>query len=147
MAGLVPFNRKSALNTGFSDFHDMLDDFFNMSWPAQRNLMNDTFKMDVEETEKEYVITAELPGVAKDEIGLDLTEGRLTVNVRREESKEGEDKRNYIHKERRAVSMARSIYLSDADHEAIQAKLDSGVLRVSVQKLEKTSRTRKIEIA
>ena len=146
MAGLVPFNRKSALNTGFSDFHDMLDDFFNIGWPAQRNLMNDTFKMDVEETEKDYLITAELPGIAKEEIGLDLSEGRLAISVRREESK-NEEKRNFIHKERRVASMSRSVYLSDADPESITAKLENGVLCVTVPKQEKSRKARKIDIA
>ena len=146
MAGLVPFNRRNALNAGFSDIHDMLDDFFNINWPAQRNLMHDTFKMDVEETERGYEISAELPGIKKEEIGVDLTEGRLSISVRREETA-GEEKRNYIHKERRVASMCRSVYLSDADPEKISAKLDNGILCVTVPKQEKTHPTRRIEIA
>ena len=145
MAGLVPFNRRNSLNTGFSDVHDMLDDFFNLNWPTQRNLMHDTFKMDVEETEKEYVISAELPGIDKEEIGLDLAEGRLSISVKREENK-NEEKKNFIHKERRFASMSRSVYLSDADAENISAKLDNGVLCVTVPKQEKTKRMRKIDI-
>ena len=146
MAGLVPFNRRHMLGNNFSDFHNVLDDFFNISWPINRNLMNDTFKMDVEETEKDYVVSVELPGVEKNEIGLDLTEGRLTISVSREENKT-EEKKNYIHKERRTASMARSVYLSDAEAEAIQAKLDNGILLVSIPKVEKSKRSRKIEIA
>ncbi|MDR1663890.1 MAG: Hsp20/alpha crystallin family protein [Clostridiales bacterium] len=142
MAGLIPFNRRGALNTGF---HDMLDDFFNIGWPAQRSLMNDTFKMDVEEGENEYLITAELPGVAKEEINLDLTEGRLSISVKREENV-NEEKKNYIHKERRVASMSRSVYLSDANTDDISAKLDNGVLHITVPKREKTQRTRKIDI-
>lgn len=143
MTGLIPFNRKHALNT---DFYDVLDDFFNVGWPTRRNLMNDTFKMDVEETEKDYCITAELPGVAKEEIGLDLAEGRLTISVKREENTD-EEKHHYIHKERRITSMTRSIYLADGDTEDIKAKLDNGVLCVTVPKQEKAKRTRSIEIA
>jgi len=146
MAGLVPFNRRNALNAGFPDIHDMLDDFFNTGWPARRNLMGDTFKLDVEECEKEYLVTAELPGVEKKDIGLDLTEGKLSISVNREESA-SEEKRNYIHKERRYASMARSVYLSDADCDAIKAKLEDGLLLITVPKQEKTNRTRKIDIS
>lgn len=145
MPGLIPFNRRGALSTGFSDFHDMLDDFFNSGIPVRRSLMNDTFKMDVEETEKSYVITAELPGINKDEIGLDLTDGRLAISVKREESAVDE-KRNFIHKERRFASMARSVYLSDSNVETIEAKLDNGVLSVVVPKQDKATRTKKINI-
>lgn len=145
MAGLVTFNRKNALNPGFSDFSDMLDDFFNVGWPARRSLVHDTFKLDIEETEKEYLISAELPGVTKEEIGLDLEEGRLTIAVRREENVD-EEKKNYLHRERRVSSMSRSVYLSDANPENINAKLENGVLTVAVSKQEKTRRTRKIDI-
>jgi len=123
----------------------MLDDFFNSGIPVRRNLMNDTFKMDVEETEKSYVITAELPGINKDEIGLDLTDGRLAISVKREENAVDE-KRNFIHKERRFASMARSVYLSDSNVETIEAKLDNGVLSVVVPKQDKATRTKKINI-
>ena len=145
MAGLVPFNRRNHLDAGFSDIYNMLDDFFNVTPPARRSLMSDTFKLDVEETETDYIISAELPGVAREEIGLNLTEGRLTIAVQREENT-NEEKRNYIHKERRLSSMSRGVYLSDADPDAIKAKLEDGVLNITVPKQEKTRRPRRIEI-
>jgi HSP20 family protein len=125
-----------------------LDDFFNTSsgWPTRRSLMNDTFKLDVEENEQNYVITAELPGVGKDEIDLDLSEGRLTISVKREENV-NEEKRNFIHRERRIASMARSVYLADADPEGVSAKLDNGMLILTAAKQDKTVRAKKIEIA
>lgn len=39
----------------------MLDDFFNYNWPSPRSLTRDTFKIDVQENDNEYVIEAELP--------------------------------------------------------------------------------------
>ena len=67
MAGLVPFNRKitNTLSNGFEDFYNMLDDFFTDNLPTRRSLDRDTFKIDVEEKEKEYQVKAELPGVKK----------------------------------------------------------------------------------
>ena len=68
MAGLIPFNRKKndLLRSEFGDFGSMLDDFFSESFPFRRSLEADTFKVDVEDSEKEYIVHAELPGVKKE---------------------------------------------------------------------------------
>jgi len=147
MAGLVPFNRKNTelFNTGFKDFYNMLDDFFADSWPIRRSLAGDTFKLDVRENEKEYIIEAELPGIKKDEINVAINEGRLIISVKREEKLEDEGK-NYIHKERRYASMTRNIFLADASDEGIKAKLEEGILNITVPKKEKPDNSVKIEI-
>ncbi len=147
MPGLVPFNRNypNILSTGFGDFYNMLDDFFSDSLPLRRTLINDTFKVDVQENEKSYVVEAELPGVQKNEIGLSVEEGRLQISVKREE--ETEDKKsNYLHRERRFTSMSRNIYLGDADGSGIKAQLDNGVLCIVVPKKEKEESVLKIEV-
>lgn len=63
MASLVPFNRNN--NIGNRSFADMLDDFFGDGWFSGRNLLGDTFKIDVKEDDKEYTIDAEMPGVKR----------------------------------------------------------------------------------
>jgi HSP20 family protein len=140
MGGLVPFNHKSNLN-------NMLDDFFSFSdnWFPRRTLMADTFKIDVRESEKEYKIDAEMPGIKKDEISLSLNEGRLTISVSRNEENENEND-NYIHRERRFTSMSRSVYLADSNEENISAKLEEGILKITVPKQIKSASNRKIEI-
>ena len=147
MTGLVPFNKKNTglLNTGFEDFYNMLDDFFSDSWSPRRNLERDTFKINVQQNDKEYLIDAEVPGVSKDEIEIALNEGKLNISVKREE-KINEEKKNYIHRESRYASMGRSIYLEDAASTGIKAKLDNGVLNITVPRKEKTASTEKIEI-
>lgn len=147
MSGLVPFNRKnrSLANGDFGDFYNMLDDFFSDNWPSNRSLARDTFKVDVQENENQYFVEAELPGVKKDEVNLDLDEGRLTISVKREETI-NEEKKNYIHKERRYSSMSRSIYLADAKHEDIKANLDNGVLSITIPKEKKQNNSFKINI-
>lgn len=147
MTGLVPFNRKSTglLNTGFEDFYNMLDDFFSDSWSPRRSFARDTFKINVQQNETDYLIEAELPGVNKDEIDVDLNDGRLTISVKREE-KINEEKKNYIHRESRYTSMSRSIYLADADTNGIKAKLDNGVLIVTVPRQVKSVKAERIEI-
>jgi HSP20 family protein len=147
MAGLIPFNRKysAVLPTGFEDFYNVLDDFFSGGTELRRNLARDTFKLDVEETAEEFKIQAELPGVKKEEIGLELNDGKLTISVKKEENVE-EEKKNYIHRERRLNSMARSIYLGDVKAEGINAGLEHGILTISVKKEQEANKTVSIEI-
>ena len=147
MSGLIPFNRKRQdfLNTGFEDFQNMLDDFFTEGWPIRRSLASDTFKIDVQDNQNEYIVEAEMPGVQKEEIDLSLDDGKLSISVKKEESKE-ENEKNYIHKERRYCSMSRTIFLKDANPEGINAKLDNGVLKISVPKKNKIDLSKRIEI-
>lgn len=145
MSGLIPFNRNNNLReTGFENFYNMLDDFFNDSFP-RRNLQFDTFKLDIQEEDKQYVIEAELPGIKKEEIDLSLNEGKLTISVEHNENRENKEK-NYIHKERRFSSMRRTIGLADANPDQISAKLDDGLLRITVPKVEKIDSTKKINV-
>ena len=147
MSKLVPFNRRnpSLLSAGFEDFHNMLDDFFSDNWWPGRSLARDTFKINVQQNEKDYLIEAELPGVNKDEIDLSLDEGRLTISVNREEQI-NEEKKNYIHRESRYSSMSRSIYLADAESNGIKAKLENGVLSILVPRQDRANKMQRIEI-
>ena len=90
MAGLIPFNRKNndLINSGFDDFRNMLDDFFADNWPIRRSLAADTFKIDVQDMGTQYVVEAEMPGFQKDDIKLSLDDGKLTISVNKEETKE-----------------------------------------------------------
>lgn len=148
MSGLIPFNRKNMniANTGriFEDFHSMLDDFFNESWSG-RSLLGDTFKIDIKEQSNEYLVEAELPGITKDEIDLNIENDTLCISVNRIEENKSEDK-NYIHRERRASSMSRCIRLANAVAADIKATLKDGVLAVTVPKDVTSSTAHKIQI-
>jgi len=109
----------------------MLDDFFSDNMLQQsRSLVRDTFKIDIEETETEYRVEAELPGIRKDEIGLSVEEENLCISVNRSEEVKNEGK-NYIHRERRSSSMSRRVRLAGAKPDEIKAKLDEGILTVT----------------
>ncbi len=148
MAGLVPFNRrrKDLMSTGFDDFYNMLDDFFAEDWAGPRSLMKDTFKIDVKEDDKEYMVEAELPGVTKDDLNLSIEDGRLSISVNKEEVKEDKGQKNYIHRERRYTSMQRNVFLADAADEGIKAKLNDGVLEIIVPKKVEEDKSKAIEI-
>ena len=149
MSGLIPFNRKQSnlarAGAGFEDFYNMLDDFFSDGLMQNRNLLRDTFKIDIVENEKEYLVEAELPGINKEEIDLNVEDETLTISVNRSEEVNNDGK-NYIHRERRVTSMVRRVRLANAKLEDITAKLDEGVLVITIPKDIKTSTTKKIDI-
>jgi len=148
MAGLVPFNKKNkeiSTNTGFEDFYNVLDDFFSNDWPFRRTLTHDTFKVDVEDNGNEYLIEAEVPGIDKKDINVELNDGKLMISITRDENSESK-KKNFIHRERRYSSMSRSIYLEDAKPDGIKPKLENGLLKVVVPKEEKPNNSITIDI-
>ena len=147
MAGLIPFNKKrnDVMNIGFDDFSNMLDDFFTGSWPIQRSLAGDTFKIDIQDNDTEYTIEAELPGVKKEDVEITLNDGRLNLSVKKEEVSENKSKK-YIHRERKYAQMSRSILLADADDEGIKAKLEEGVLTIQVPKKQHEDTSKRIMI-
>ena len=148
MAGLVPFNKKNkeiSTNTGFEDFYNVLDDYFSNDWPFKRTLTHDTFKVDVEDNGNEYLIEAEVPGIDKKDINVELNDGKLMISITRDENSESK-KKNFIHRERRYSSMSRSIYLEDAKSDGITAKLENGLLKVVIPKEEKPNNSITIDI-
>ena len=142
MRTLVPLNnrRNNLSNTGMDDFYTLFDSFFTTPRGS-----GGSFRLDVRENEKEYLVEADLPGIKKEEVEIDLDDGRLTIAVNREENVE-DDRGNYVHRERRVSAMSRSLYLPEAQQEGVKAKLDNGVLAVTVAKADKRAVSRKIEI-
>lgn len=147
MAGMVPFSKKKPdlSNFDMNDLYGALNDYFTDSWPFRRGFALNSFKVDIQEEGNQYIVTAELPGIQKEEIGISMEDGRIHISVTRDENKVDEGK-NYIHKESRHSSMSRSIYLPDAQGEDMKAKLSDGVLSITIPKKEKVDKSVKIEI-
>lgn len=92
--------------------------------------------VDIYETEGSLVVEAELPGVDSKDIDVSIDEGVLTLKGERRLEKEVKEE-NYHRVERAYGVFQRSVRLpSDVDAEAIKANFDSGVLKVSVPKVE-----------
>jgi len=147
MTNMIPLNRRSSRVVPFeiASVGNMLDGFFNDMWSPTLSVSKDTFKVDVQDNDETYVIEADMPGISKDEISLELRENTLSINVKREEVTEETDK-NYVHKERRFESMGRNIYLRDVKNEDIEAKLENGVLTITVPKVSEAQKVKQIDI-
>ncbi|MDD5800034.1 MAG: Hsp20 family protein [Coriobacteriales bacterium] len=142
MAGMVPYSDyEKALRRAWP--FNAFDDFFA---PLATIGSEDAFKMDVEDAGDKYVVSAELPGVKKDQIDVELNEGNLTVTVDKKESDEQKNK-NYLQKETSEWHATRGVYLKDAAKEGLSAKFDNGVLTVNIPKLDdKKSSATKVTI-
>lgn len=104
-------------------------------------------KLDVNEDDKAYRVSAEIPGVKKEDIkvSIDGNEVSISAEVRKEkEEKQGEQ---VIHSERYFGSVSRSFTLAQAVDEATaEAKYDNGVLKLTLPK-KAGSTTRKLTIS
>jgi len=98
---------------------------------------------DVIETEREIRVVAEMPGLKRDNIEVDVENNVLTLRAeKREERREGEAGRFHL-AERRYGTYTRSFVLPrDVDAEQIQADFEDGVLTVTIPKSEKARRRR-----
>lgn len=101
--------------------------------------------MDLKETEKEYVVQMDVPGIPKDSITINLEDHRLTVRGERKEEKK-EESENQLILERRYGSFYRSMALPKAaSEEDIAAEMKDGVLTINIKKVEE-AKPRRISI-
>ena len=89
------------------------------------------------ETDNEYLVSAELPGVNKNDISLDYKNNTLTISAKREEVHD-ESKDSYIRKERSYGQFSRSFYFDNVKQDKIRAKFENGELKIILPKEVKT---------
>ena len=133
MFGIIPFKTNNSNDKGGS-LDNFFGDFFDDSFLSPMNMSK--FNSDVRETENEYLISAELPGVDKKDIKLDYKNNYLVISAKRNE--EHDDKKdNYIRKERSYGEFSRSFYFDNISEDKINAKFENGVLKITLPKAEK----------
>jgi HSP20 family protein len=125
---------------------DIFDRFFDFDIPTLFNgeeLVIPHF--DISETEKEYVISGEIPGIDVKDLNVTLTDGIITIKG--EKKKETEDnEENYHRIERHYGSFERSFRVPDkVKTEKLDAQYKDGVLKLTLPKAE-ASEVKKIEV-
>ena len=139
MASMVPYRSVFGVRPSASSLFDLFDD---MSDLANSSIASKAFPVDVEDKGDGYEVKAYLTGVAKDDIDVELNEGRLSISVNVEEDEENEGK-NFLQKE---FSSTRGVYLKDASSEGLSAKYADGILTVTVPKIVEKKNVTKISI-
>ena len=136
MFSLVPFNRKNELAKREDFFNQFFDHFLKEDFFAPLTGAENSIRVDLKETEAAYEITAELPGMKKEDISIELANDYLTIGAKREE--EHEDKgESYLRRERRYGEFKRSFYIRNVKSEGIDAEFKDGVLTIKLPKLER----------
>ncbi len=98
------------------------------------------------EDEKAYYIEVDLPGVKKEDINVEVKDNILVISGERKFKKEEEDK-GYKRVESFFGKFERRFTLpADADPERIEAKVEDGVLYITIPKIEQHQNAKKIEV-
>lgn len=109
------------------------------------DLKPQAFKMNIKDTGKEYEVEAELPGIKKENITLEVREDKVVIKVDQVDEVK-EEKENYLRKEIKTRKFERTEYLADIDKDKVKAKLEDGLLKVTIGKIEKPEHDYKVTI-
>lgn len=156
---LAPFRRRPGAmrrtndDTGLWDLqrqmNRMFDDFFGDFRTPLARATGTAFmpRIDVEEKEKEYILTAELAGVDEKDVDISVADGVLTITGEKKDEREEKDSRCFV-TERSYGSFTRSINLGDSvDADKIDATYKNGILTVKLPKVpEQVIEPKKIKI-
>ncbi|MGD8845721.1 MAG: Hsp20/alpha crystallin family protein [Desulfobacteraceae bacterium] len=135
---LIKWNPARDLFSLRHNMNNLFDDFF---YPSRRTTEGDGFwswnpAVDIYEQEDNIVVKAEIPGMEKDQITVDVKDRVLTLKGERSEDREVNEER-YFKRERTYGRFERAFTLpADVKTEQIKAEYKDGVLKVLVPKPE-----------
>ena len=133
---LVKWTPKRNMFNIFDDVEQMMHQAFGHSLENGTSRLSYSPLMNISETESDYLIMMDLPGVEKKDVNVNLSNGILTVSGERKTSEKGDDN-NRIWHETSYGAFSRSFELtSDIVEEKIKAKFTNGVLNISIPKAE-----------
>ena len=116
--------------------YSIFDDFMDTKEPM---------KCDIYEKDGIVHIEADMPGMKKEDIKVELNDGYLTIGATKEENNEEKDK-NFIKKERFYGKLERKFYIGDVNEDEVNAEFTDGVLKIQVPKEDKERNKKMIDI-
>jgi HSP20 family protein len=133
----------------FRRFQEMMNRMFEDFWGRPRRQLlpsgerGETLpaeyrqpSIDVVETDREVIARAEMPGLDKENIKINLTEDRLEISAETKKEEEKKEK-GYVYREMRSGSYYRAIALpSPVDPNNAQASYKNGILEIKMPKTE-----------
>jgi HSP20 family protein len=133
---LVRYNPERRLTSLRDNINRIFDMTFPTEWGDDREFAQWRPSVDMYEKDGEMVVHAELPGVKKEDISLDMNDSVMTIKGKRKSEEEIEED-GYYRKERRFGSFQRSIPLPEAiDPEQVKANYRDGVLEIRIPQSE-----------
>lgn len=140
MFNLMPYVYRREVNP-FRELEKMERELFS----ATRSF---GFKTDITDKGDSYLLEAELPGFNKEDIRVNIEDGRMTIIAERSESKEDKNENGEIvHRERYSGKFMRSFDVSEVKEDEITASYKDGILELSMPKRQEESpKVRTLEI-
>jgi HSP20 family protein len=132
----------------FEDIYDRMGQLMNFAFgltPAALADMPWVPTADLSETDDAYVVKAELPGVNKDQVNIQLQDRELVISGEVPEPENGNGSRRHRSSRRTGQFELRTYLPGDVNADAVTAQLSDGILTVTVPKSE-AAKPRKIEI-
>lgn len=142
MMTMIPY--RTAMST--RPYDTFADNFFRSFFG---DTQNESFRVDVQDKGDAYMIEADLPGVTRENIHVDLNEDVLTISAEKTENVEEKTENGYIMRERRTGKASRSFNVEGIRKEDITAAYENGVLTLTLPKQVEAPKEnhRRIEIA
>jgi HSP20 family protein len=137
--------------TRFDPFNELVDDLFKgflvrPMYEGARSAALPGVKVDVTEKNGAYVVTADLPGVKKEDIQVAIDGAQVTLSAEVRREKEVVEGERVLHTERAFGKVSRSFSLpQELDEAKAEAKFRDGVLELTLPKKAAAAR-RQIEI-
>jgi HSP20 family protein len=131
-----PYEITTDLDRIFDSFRSNLDDLF---WSPYRGLTLSEFRTpstDIIDHGDKFEVCAEMPGIPKENINIEVTPKNIEISADYEESEE-EEKKNWLRRERSSMSYYRNFDLpEEIKSDKVDAELKEGVLTVKLPKVE-----------
>jgi HSP20 family protein len=133
-----PYDVWTDLDHMFNRFRSDLDSLFWSPFGRYPVALTDfrTPSTNIADLGDKYEVTAEMPGVPKEDIIIEVTPHSIEISAEHQESEEEEDK-NWLHRERSSMSYYRNFELpEDIKSDEVEAELKDGILTVMMPKIE-----------
>ena len=135
--------------TVFNEVDNMINSVFNHDWnlePMQSTKWNPA--VDVKETDNSFLISADIPGLTKKDINIEVSDDVLSITGERTEDNV-EDSDLYHYRERSKGAFTRSFHLPESvDEKKISANFKDGILSIELPKTKVIEpKSRKIKIS
>jgi HSP20 family protein len=136
--------------TRFDRMDNLFPELFRR-WARPMQLLDDNtppsdIRVDISENDKEYLVSAEMPGAKKDDILVSIDGNYVSISAEINKEQEEKHGRSLVRETYHGTVSRGFTLASDVDDKAAVAKLDDGILRLTLPKREGTgSRTLKIQ--
>jgi HSP20 family protein len=142
---VVRWNPERSIFSLKSDMDRLFDNFFTDRSSQLQSYTDITPIVDVEETDHEFLISVEIPGIKKDDIKITFENNYLTISGEKKNKKDVKNE-NFHHSERSYGKFSRTLAIpAGVMLDNIEAEYEQGVLSVKIPKAEE-AKPKQIEV-